>query len=274
MVLVVKPYYEDERAGIRLFHADNREVLPALPDGSVSLVFTSPPYNNGICPDTNGGPGGWKTQSPVAKGRRFRDGYGAFVDQMPPAEYEAWQRETLTHLWRVTAADGAIFYNHRPRVWCKEIWTPLCLNPGLPLRQIIIWDRGNGISLGDRHFCGAHEWILLFAKPEWALRNRAASALNDLWRVPWQPERGGHPAPFPVALPARALEATDAADVLDPYAGTGTTLVAAKRLGRRAIGFEVEERWCEVAAKRLQQEVLPLGASSDLPEPRQEVLTW
>ena len=68
-----------------------------------------------------------------------------------------------------------------------------------------------------------------------------------------------HPAPFPLALAKRAVETTPAEVVLDPFCGSGTTLRAAKDLGRRAIGIEIEERYCEIAARRLQQSVLPLG---------------
>jgi DNA modification methylase len=68
---------------------------------------------------------------------------------------------------------------------------------------------------------------------------------------------GGHPAPYPVALADFMLKAFNGS-VVDPFMGGGTTLIAAHRLGRRAIGIEIEERYCEIAAKRLQQEVLPL----------------
>lgn len=71
----------------------------------------------------------------------------------------------------------------------------------------------------------------------------------------------GHPCPFPLELPKRCIAATtDLGDVvLDPFMGSGTTLRAAKDLGRKAIGIEIEERYCEIAAKRLAQEVLDFG---------------
>jgi len=72
---------------------------------------------------------------------------------------------------------------------------------------------------------------------------------------------GEHPAVMPVELAARAIRLSTwpGETVLDPFAGTGTTLVAARLLGRRAIGVEVSERYCELAAKRLAQGTLELG---------------
>jgi modification methylase len=67
-----------------------------------------------------------------------------------------------------------------------------------------------------------------------------------------------HPCPFPLILPATAISVTEPRLVLDPFMGTGTTLRAAKDHGVRAIGIERSERYCELAAQRLAQEVLPL----------------
>ena len=68
-------------------------------------------------------------------------------------------------------------------------------------------------------------------------------------------DSNGHPAIFPVELASKAIQWWDGV-VLDPFMGSGTTLVAAKNLGRRAIGIEIEEKYCEIAARRLAQQTL------------------
>lgn len=80
---------------------------------------------------------------------------------------------------------------------------------------------------------------------------------HDVWT--YGPEKpNGHPCPKPLPLMKDLVLAMPHGVVLDPFAGSGTTLRAAKDLGRRAIGIEIEERYCEIAAKRLAQEVMPL----------------
>lgn len=248
------PYFE--RGGISIYLGDCREVLPTLEAGSVDLVVTSPPYNVGISPFSEGLYTKARGGRDHTKWKGF-DGYGHYDDAMPMAEYCTWQQETLIGLWDLLSPQGAIFYNHKPRIALKRLWTPLELNPGLPLHQIITWSDGNGVGLGDSHFCPTFEWLMIFSKPEFRLVSRAVSAYGDIWTFPPEPNNG-HPCPFPTELARRVIIGTAPALTLDPFLGSGTTLVAAKMLGRRAIGIEIEERYCEIAARRLDQEVLPL----------------
>jgi hypothetical protein len=156
------------------------------------------------------------------------------------------------------ARRGATYYNHKPVMRGKTLGLPLELNPGLPLRQIVTWDRGSGINWSRAHYLPRVEWILVLARPTFAVVDQRAPTVSDLWAI--LPESGSpHPAPLPLALPARAIETTGARCVFDPSAASGTTLLAAKMAGATAIGVELEERFCEMAARRLSQDVLPLG---------------
>lgn len=242
------PYYQDESSTIYL--GDSREVLPSLDVGSIDVVFTSPPYNRG---DMAGG---------LAK---LAGGYASYADQMPEEDYVAWQRETLSVCWGLLSERGAIFYNHKPRIRQEGLWLPLCLNPGLPLRQIIVWDYVAGCNWSPKHFMPLHEWVMLFSKPGFELRSRSASTAGDVWRFRVEVPGTGrpkHPAAFPLKLPTRALAALPTSVVLDPFMGSGTTLLAAKNLGHRAIGVEINEEYAEIAANRLCQEVLDLGGTA------------
>lgn len=246
-----EPYYDQD--GVTIYHGRCEDVLPTL--GPVDLAVTSPPYNMGLTPGGNGR--GMYRPGANNKAGRFRDGYEVEGDDgMPQDEYDAWQRAVLALLW--AKVDRGVFYNHRPRIEHGTLRLPLSLNFGLPLRQIIVWDRGTGIDVNTRHFCTRQEWVLLFAKPDFALVDHAASGLGDVWRLGMEHEDLGHPAPFPVSLPARCIAATGARSVLDPFVGSGTTLRAAKDAGVRAVGIDRSERFCEIAAKRLAQGVLAL----------------
>lgn len=236
-----EPYYQDD--SVTLYHADNRDILPHL--SGVGQVVTSPPYNlNG---DGNKSAGTYFN--------RLRTGYASHSDDMPHVEYVAWQHDLLRQLWGTLSDDGAIYYNHKPRVGGDRVKLPFDLVPDdLPIRQVITWDRCSGFNRQFTYYCPSYEWILVLAKPAFRINTRSEF---DLWRIP--PEGTSvHPAPFPLALARKCVVTTDAQLVLDPFAGSGTTLRAAKDLGRKAIGIEVDERYCEITAKRLGQEVLAL----------------
>jgi site-specific DNA-methyltransferase (adenine-specific) len=233
-----------------LYLADNREVLPLIPSGGADIVVTSPPYNMGLIPGGNGR--GMYKPGAGNKAGRFREGYGIHSDALPQAEYDGWQRQCLAEMWRI--ARLAVFYNHRPRVEHGRLRRPLSddYGPDPVLRQIIIWNRKTGIDVNKRHFCTRQEWVMLFAKPDFELVSHAASGMGDVWDLGMEHAETGHPAPFPVTLPGRAIEATGATSVLDPFMGSGTTGVACARAGRRFLGIELEPRYFDIACRRIE----------------------
>lgn len=246
-----------------LYLANNRDVLPAL--SGIETIITSPPYNLGV---SAGEPsaskfirnhghydpsGGYRKRGGAGKwsGGDLADGYGTHADNMPWPEYEAWQKEVLALCWSVLTDKGAIYYNHKPRPQAQEVWLPISLNPGLPLRQIITWQRAGGINFAPTYYVPTYEWIMLLAKPGFRLRDKAASGAGDVWYIP-QEANTPHPAPFPVALPARVLETTPGRVICDPFMGSGTTGVAAARYGRQFIGIEIDPKHFETACRRIR----------------------
>ena len=229
-----------------LYLGDCREVLAGLPDGLSEIAFTSPPYNLGEGMEDKGGLRVGHSGSKWGS-RKLRDGYGDYNDAMPYPEYVDWQATILNELWRVCA--GAIYYNHKPRIVKRAARLPLFTD--LPLRQIITWDRGSGFNCMDGAYMPTSEWIVLYAKPAWSLRDKSASAVGDIWRVPATVDPD-HPASFPKALPARALETSGAASLIDPFMGVGTSGVAAVEMGRDFTGIELNERYFDIACRRIE----------------------
>ena len=245
------PYFQDNLATI--YNGDCLNVMRQLPDGTFDLVFTSPPYNLGV---TSGG--GFPKSGGLWQSAALADGYAEHNDAMPFEEYVAWQNDVIRECWRLIKPTGAIYYQHKPRVQNGVLQTPLALIPdGLPVRQVIVWDRGSGMNFAPTHYVPAHEWIVVIAGPEFRLKNKGASGHTDVWRVP--PATGNkHPAPFPLSLPAKAIESTGAQMILDPFAGSGTTLRAASDVGAQSVGIELTAAYCDMAVERLAQQALNL----------------
>jgi site-specific DNA-methyltransferase (adenine-specific) len=125
--------------------------------------------------------------------------------------------------------------------------------------SVLVWHKdwiGPGGTVGLRP---SYELVVLFVGPEFSIEDRG---IPDVMTYKWASFKpSGHPAEKPVALLARLInESTRGlALMVDPFAGSGSSLVAAKSAGHRAIGIEAEEKWCEVAARRCSQEVLGLA---------------
>lgn len=266
-----------------LMLGDCRDLLPTLP--RVDAVITSPPYNMGV--SAGGGfaskfvrnhghynpTGGYRKRGGMGKwsGGELADGYGAHNDKMPWPEYEQWQRDIISLCWARLSESGAIFYNHKPRAQSCEVWLPTALNPGLPLRQIVIWARAGGINFAPTHYVPTHEWLMVIAKPDFRLRDKAASGVGDVWYIP-QESGTDHPAPFPLGLPLRILETVAAQMVCDPFMGSGTSGVACAQLGRRFVGIEIEERWFDIACRRIEQATRQADLFIAPPKPVQQPL--
>jgi DNA modification methylase len=247
--------------GVTLINDDcERALASRISKLAAHIVITSPPYNMGLTPGGNGRgmyrPGGNN------KGGRFRDGYEEHDDAMPQDEYDAWQRRVLGLLWDVIPSDGAIYYNHKQRVEHGVVRLPLGLDFGIPLRQIITWDRGTGIGVNRRHYSSTSEFVFLFAKPDFRLVNHSASGSGDVWRLGMATEKYAHPAPVPESLPTKIIATTGARSVLDPFAGSGTVLRVARDMGIPAIGVEKSREYCETIVRRLDQGVLDFGDAS------------
>ncbi len=229
----------------KIIQGDCLEVMKQLPDASVDLVITSPPYNlknstgNGM---KDGRGGKWKNAELV-------NGYSHHDDCMPHEEYAKWQRECLQEMLRIIPNDGAIFYNHKWRVQDGLLQDRQDIVNGLPIRQIIIWKRKGGINFNSGYFLPTYEVIYLIAKSEFKLIPKA-NAFGDVWEFK-QEMNNPHPAPFPVALIDRIISSTNAKTILDPFMGSGTTAIAALMNDRKYLGIELSPEYIEMAEKRI-----------------------
>jgi DNA modification methylase len=214
------PYYEEH--GIVIFHGDCREILPDLP--KVDLVLTDPPYGIGVDKTMERQSGTQYGNAAAAKNIYVSSGWDS-----APISQEVLslviQKGRYAIIW------GGNYYAVAP----SSCW--------------LIWDKENGTNN--------------FADCELAWTNfpKAVRIIRHMWNGMIRQngeQRNTHPTQKPLEVMKWAILQTcgDCYSILDPFMGSGTTLRAAKDLGRKAIGIEIEEKYCEIAARRLGQEVL------------------
>lgn len=271
---IVQPLLPLRKTRHRIIQGDAREVLKAIPESSVHLVLTSPPY--------------WTL-------KRYEENPGQLGHI---ADYEAFLGE-LEKVWRevyrvlvpggrlvVVVGDVAVarrrFGRHRVFPLHADIQVQ-CRKIGFDNLNPIIWHKianakpeaeGRGSFLGKPYEPNAIiktdvEYILMQRKPggyrkptpEQREASRIPKELFHRWfRQIWDDIPGAstqhHPAPFPLELAERLVRMFSFVGdtVLDPFVGTGTTLIAAARWGRNGIGIEVVERYVALAAKRFARE--------------------
>lgn len=226
------PYYDD--GGITIYHGDCRDVLPRL---SGDLVLTDPPYSH----KNTSGKGIARTSAMYAPG-------GALASLL------SFDLSLYADLL-VGAAPMLVAFHSRDLV-------PDYAALARATRRsydLHLWYKPNAPPFTGSSWKSDVEYIALVwsKRPGWA--RHPVAMYSKVWIGGNQSGSPEHPMGKPAGLMAKYIAVLDAQDVIDPFMGAGTTLVAAKQLGRRAIGVEREERYCEIAAKRLCQQTLSLG---------------
>lgn len=232
----MKPYFQDEV--VTIYHGDCREILPTI--SGAHCIVTDPPYVFGMASThQEGKAGGWG-------------------DMMNAASFYAGLLHEFSRLVK----------NRNGAAWVFNSWRsfPVLARASFearwPIESLLVWDKewiGPG---GQRGLRPSYEVAALFCTDGFSFSDRGQP---DIMRCKWHPgnRESEHPAEKPVPLLRKLIERSTPEDgfVIDAFCGSGSTLVAAKQVGRKAVGIEIEERYCELAAKRMAQDVLPLSST-------------
>jgi len=240
--------------GIKIINGDFLKV--DIPENSIDLIVTSPPYNVGIP-------------------------YNSHDDTISYDDYIKWTERWLNKALKVVKPDGRMCLNiplDKNKGGQQSVYadiTYLAKKVGWKYHSTIIWNEGNisrrtawgsWLSASAPYVIAPVETIVVLYKNTWKKQKKGKSDItkeefiewtNGLWTFSGESKRKiGHPAPFPIELPKRCIKLfTYVGDVvLDPFLGSGSTVIAAHKLKRKAIGIEIDEKYFELATKRISKE--------------------
>jgi len=251
--MALTPYYEQD--GVTIYHGDCRDLLP-LPE-PVDHVITDPPYSRDVyvrAARVTATDKGYSARELKRRGESLRKmgagEIGVMDDGMRSYVAEAISR--ITKRWAIVFSDVET---------CHE-WRIELQQRGMRYVRTGVWVKPDAMPQmsGDRPGTGFEPATICHAhglmRMRWNGGGRPAVWTYGTCKV----DRPDHPCPKPEPLMCELVTLFTDPDetILDPFMGSGTTLVAAKRLGRKAIGIELEEKYCEIAAKRLAQGALPM----------------
>jgi DNA modification methylase len=250
-------YFEDCVEGMR----------ERLDDDSVDMVFTSPPYNIG-----KDSPGPRSTAAV------------SYADEKTHSEFESFLSDVFKQLCRATTDTGHIFINYgvaldnAAGIPPAMRWLPDLIHNPFELKSTIIWDKKHATPAHSLHHqqqgAFVHNWEYIFhfatddAQPLNGEGNDSVWSFLPVMGYSQESEdTGEHPAPFPVELVNRAMEATtDEGDrILDPFMGSGTTAVAAIQNNRDYVGFELDEEgaYKPIIERRISEAKRQMEANAD-----------
>ena len=250
-----KPYFS--KGDNILIYKDDILKIISIPKSSIDLVITSPPYNLDIH-------------------------YNSRADDLTHDKYLEFTRKWLKKCYDLVKDDGRFCLNipldknkGGQQAVCADI-TNIAKDIGWKYHSTIIWNEGNisrrtawgsFMSASAPYVIAPVEVILVLYKKSW--KKIGGSKKNDITKkefMEWtngiwtfngeSKKRVGHPTPFPIELPKRCIKLFSFIDdtVLDPFLGSGTTLIASYLNNRKGIGVDIDEEYCDLAIKRLEQE--------------------
>lgn len=245
-----------DRENLTIYN-ENILTTESIPDNSVDLIVTSPPYNVDIA-------------------------YGTHNDELSYEDYLAFTREWIAKCFRLTKDDGRFCLNipldknkGGQQSVCADI-TTIAKSIGWKYHSTIIWNEqnisrrtawGSWLSASAPFVIAPVEVIVVLYKNSWkktsgsgasdTTRDEFMQWTNGVWSFNGESKkRIGHPAPFPVELPRRCIKLFSFVGdtVLDPFLGSGTTLLACLKTKRRGIGVDYDKAYCALAEQRLISE--------------------
>jgi len=234
-----------------IFNQDCLKTMKRMEDSSIDLVVTSPPYNMNLR-ISNG-----KYHSRQVT-KELTTKYSDFSDNLPIEEFYKLHLQILKELIRVS---DLVFYNIQIVTGSKRAFFKIIGDLNEYLKDIIVWDKGHGQpAIGEKVLNRQSELILVFEKDYPVSRQFRKKGkfkrgtLNDVWRISRELSKLDHGAVFPEALVEEILKNfSDKGDIIyDPFMGSGTTAVVAKKLERFFIGSEISKKYVEFARKRLK----------------------
>ena len=216
---------KEQIGNCELYLGDCMEIMPTL--GKVDAVVTDPPYN--------------------------------FSTAQNGSKHELWADAVNSAFWfsEVLKKETALFSNSGV-IWQFLNWktfVPLqkaVFDAGLKFESVLVWDKALLGCGGLKGLRPSYELCALILTGEAKLKNRS---LPDIWRFPWRSSKPYHPAEKPVQLINKIIAETEGGSILDPFMGSGTTGVACIEQGRKFTGIEINEKYFDIACKRIEEQL-------------------
>jgi len=236
----------------KIFNESCIETMKKIPDDFVQVVITSPPYNMNLRIRK----GEYCSRQIV---KEISTKYEGFADNLPIDEYYKFHSEVIRELLRIS---NLVFYNIQIVTGSKRAIFKIIGDFSDSLKEIIIWDKGHGQPAMQEQVLNRRSELILVFEKDYPISRQFRSAtfkrgtLDDVWEIKRERKKGvdNHGATFPEQLIFTILDnfSKEGDVVYDPFLGTGTTAVVAKKMGRQFIGSELGEEYFNISKQQIK----------------------